>query len=93
MCSQAVVRLSHTVWETKYTILTGLMKRLGSGRFARGLFRKPPNTDNDPYLLILLAEQEFGEGREEQASYLLEAAYKAFDRTAKSNVYRLRPAV
>lgn len=33
----------------------------------------------DLHVLLLLADQEFFEGREERALYLVEAAYKVFD--------------
>ncbi len=35
--------------------------------------------DADPYLFVLLANQEFGEQRPEQAKSLIEAAYLAYD--------------
>jgi hypothetical protein len=35
--------------------------------------------DADPYLFVLLADQEFGEQRPEQAESLIEAAYLAYD--------------
>jgi hypothetical protein len=40
------------------------------------LARRPAN---DAYLLVLLADQELGAGRGEQAQSLLEAAYASFD--------------
>jgi hypothetical protein len=40
------------------------------------------NQKTDAYLLVLLADQELTEGREEQARYLVEAAYEYFDQTA-----------
>jgi hypothetical protein len=92
MRPQAVIPLNEPAAEAKYTVLTGLMKRLGSGRFARALFKAPPVTENDPYLLILLADQELDEGREEQARYLVEAAYEAFDQRSNICVFRIRPA-
>jgi hypothetical protein len=39
-------------------------------------------------LLVLLASQALDEGREDQATCLIEAAYAAFD--SRSNVTRLR---
>jgi hypothetical protein len=35
--------------------------------------------DADPYLFVLLADQELGERRPEQAESLIEAAYAAYD--------------
>ncbi len=35
--------------------------------------------DRDPYLLVLLADQEFAAYRTEQAESLIEAAYAAYD--------------
>ncbi|HEY4043821.1 MAG TPA: hypothetical protein VGM32_18510 [Rhodopila sp.] len=38
-----------------------------------------PSSDADPYLLVLLADQEIASHRLEQASSLIEAAYAAYD--------------
>jgi hypothetical protein len=91
MRHQAVIPLREPVAETKYTVLTGLMKRFGSGRFARALLKPPQTTENDPYLLILLADQELVGGREEQARYLVEAAYEAFDQKSNVYIFRMQP--
>jgi hypothetical protein len=88
---QVVMYLNSHGVETKHASLTRLMKRLGSGRFARAFFKTPATKKNDPYLLLLLADQELDEGREEQARYLVEAAYEAFDQQKESGVYRLHP--
>lgn len=88
---QVVMDLNSHGMETKHASLTRLMKRLGSGRFARAFFKAPPMKKSDPYLLLLLADQELDEGREEQARYLVEAAYEVFDRQKESRVYRLYP--
>lgn len=88
MRSQAVVYLNGKAPVTKHATLTGLLKRLGSGRLAQVLFKPNPVTEEDPYLLVLLASQAFDEGREEQATCLIDAAYEAFDQRA--NVTRLR---
>jgi hypothetical protein len=45
-------------------------------------FNRPEHQDEDLYLFVVLAEQELVEGREDQARYLIEAAYTAFDRRA-----------
>lgn len=87
MGSQAVVYLNGGAAVTKRPTLTGLLRRLGSGRLARVL--KPPAvTEDDPYLLILLAGQAFDEGREQQASCLVDAAYAAYD--SRANVTHLK---
>jgi hypothetical protein len=66
-----------------------LLQRLGSGPFARAILKQQLRADTDPYLLLLLADQELIEGRYEQAKYLVEAAYEFFDRKASANIYRL----
>lgn len=38
-----------------------------------------PSRDSDPYLLVLLADQEFVAHRPEQAESLIEAAYAVYD--------------
>jgi hypothetical protein len=88
---QVVMHLNKDGVKTKHASLTRLVKRLGSARFAQVFFKAPPTKKNDPYLLLLLAEQELDEGREEQARYLIEAAYEAFDRQKESRVYKLYP--
>jgi hypothetical protein len=91
MRHQTVIPLREPVAETKYMALTGLMKRFGSGLFARTLVKSPPITESDPYLLVLLADQELGEGREEQAIYLVDAAYEAFDQKSNVYIFRMQP--
>jgi hypothetical protein len=88
---QGMTYLNDLAATPKPATLTGLMKRLGSGRFVRRLFKVPPAPERDPYLLVLLADQEFGEGHEEQAVYLIEAVYRAFDR--QREITRPRVAV
>jgi hypothetical protein len=75
---------------TRDTPFTGLTKCLGSGRAARSALRTPPKPDIDAHLLLVLADQELTEGREEQARYLVEAAYEALDRKAEAEVHILR---
>jgi hypothetical protein len=77
---QGVTYLNNLAAAPKPTTLTGLMKRLGSGRLVRRFFKARAVTERDPYLLVLLADQEFSEGHEEQAVNLIEAVYRAFDR-------------
>jgi hypothetical protein len=54
-------------------------RRLGATRSGSTLIRTS-HPDSDPYLLVLLADQELTAGRDEQACCLLDAAYAAFDR-------------
>jgi hypothetical protein len=74
---------SHTA-ATRQAALTKLMKRLDSNRFAQRSLKPPSGKKIDPYNLVLLADQELGEGREEQARYLIEAAYGAYDQQNES---------
>jgi hypothetical protein len=78
MIRQSVVHFFDAVPATKNRPLKELMKRLAQGRLARD--PAPPEVNPDPYLLLLLADQELVEGREDQARYLVEAAYESFDR-------------
>jgi hypothetical protein len=89
MITQPVVQLFGPASAIKDRPFTGLMKRLGAGRFARPLTKPPPEVNADPHLLLLLADQELVEGREEQARYLVEAAYEFYDRKTRTNVCRL----
>src|ERR1700742_204765 len=54
-------------------------RRIGWTRFTRGAGRSRTRPRLDPYTLVLLADQEFLDGRGEQAMTLLDAAYAAFD--------------
>ena len=67
---------------------TGLKKHVIASRFGRGV-RTPVS---DPYLLLLLANQELVGGREGQARCLIEAAYEIFDRKAEANAFKLDQA-
>ena len=91
MCSQVVMHLHNHVGATGHTVLTGVMKRRGSSQPVRNHAKVPSTADNNPFVLVLLADQEFSEGREEQAIFLLDAAYKAFDKKAKTAIYRRHP--
>jgi len=91
MSQETVVQLFGATQATKNGPLKGLMRRLGSARIRRSTSRPGP-TNHDPYLLVLLADQELVAGREEQARYLVEAAYDFFDQKAQSNVYKLNLA-
>ena len=82
MGSPAVVYLNGGATTTKPATLSGLLRRLGSGRLARVLRKPLAVTEDDPYLLVLLASQALDEGREQQAACLIDAAYAGFDRRA-----------
>jgi hypothetical protein len=73
----------------KDTPFAGLIKCRGTGKAVRSRLRTP-KPDIDAHLLLVLADQELTEGREEQARYLVEAAYEAFDRKAEAEVHILR---
>jgi hypothetical protein len=89
MRSQTIVHLHNPDNETKNTTLKGLIRRLNSSLFVRSQAKAHPTIDNDPYALILLAKQEIVEGREEQAKCLVDAAYEAFDKMAKTTIARV----
>jgi hypothetical protein len=89
LVQQSVIHLVSPASANKDTPFTGLIRRLGSGRIARALLMTPPKPDIDPHLFLLLADQELIEGREEQARYLIEAAYEIFDRKTEAGVYTL----
>jgi hypothetical protein len=88
MGSQAVVYLNGRSSATKPATLAGLLRRLGTSRLAQVLCKPPAVIEEDPYLLVLLADQALDEGREQQAACLVDAAYAAFDQWA--NVTALR---
>lgn len=88
---QVVTYLNSHATATKRAALKRLMQRLGSGRVAQGFLKTPPIRKSDPHILLLLADQELEEGREEQARYLIEVAYEFYDQYNKSCVYRIRP--
>ncbi len=89
MVPRPLIRLVSPATEAKGTQFTGVMKRFGSGHIAQALLKTPPRTEIDPYLLLVLADQELIEGREEQARYLIEAAYEVFDQKAEASVSAL----
>jgi hypothetical protein len=84
-----VIRLIRSDQVSKDTPFTGLINRLGSARITRTLLMTAPKRSIDPYLLLLLADQELVEGREEQARYLVEAAYEVFDRKTDTGIHTL----
>ena len=66
-----------------------LLKHLRAGRFARVFLKPAPKADTDPYLLLLLADQELSDGRKEQARHLIDAVYEHFDQKTKVQVSTL----
>jgi hypothetical protein len=55
--------------------------RFGLARFGRAPLKPArQDPDADAYLLVLLADQELAAGRDEQAQFLVDAAYASFDR-------------
>jgi hypothetical protein len=92
MYERIAMHMNNPAKNAKHTALTGIMKRLAYGRLTRALFKLPPAADSDPYLLVLLADQEIGDGRVDQAHHLIDAAYAAFDRKAKTSEPALSPA-
>ena len=60
------------------------VKREALKRFLRSAPKVGAHADLDAYVLVLLADQEFTAGRDEQAQSLLDAAYSAFDRETDS---------
>jgi hypothetical protein len=85
MAQHPVIRLVSPTPTNKDRPLVDLLKRLGPGRLARSVLNTPAKLDTDPYILLLLADQEFADGREVQARHLVDAAYEFFDRKAKAN--------
>jgi hypothetical protein len=85
--AQPVLQLVSTSPASKKTPFTGLMKNFRSAQIARSLLVTQQKPDIDAYLLLVLADQELTEGREEQARYLVEAAYEVFDRKAEAGFY------
>jgi hypothetical protein len=69
-----------------------LLKGMDHGRLTQVIPNTDPRSDNDPYLLLLLADQELVEGRKEQARHLVEAAYESFDQKTNAKVYTLHLA-
>jgi hypothetical protein len=89
MMRQPLIELFGSTESAKGRPIKGLTKRVGTKQMARSFARAAPETPTDPYLLLLLADQEMVDGREEQARYLIEAAYEFFDRKARVNVRTL----
>jgi hypothetical protein len=87
-----VIHLVHSVPSARDGTFAGLMRRLGARRLARAMPGPAPETAADPYLLLMLADQELVDGREEQARYLVEAAYELYDQKATPGTCRLHVA-
>jgi hypothetical protein len=78
MTSQPIVPLRARAAEHDPSAFPLVLKRPGRTWFAR--FGAEPARQADPYLLVLVAEQEIRAGREQDARTLVDAAYAAFDR-------------
>ena len=89
MVSQPVIHLFDPSRAIKHSRFKGLMDRLGAGRLPRPDARPVRELNTDPYLLVLLADQELTDGREDQARCLVEAAYDVFDRKTTAKIHRL----
>jgi hypothetical protein len=89
MTGQPVIELFSSTASAKGRPIKGLMKRIGAKQIGRSFATAAPETPTDPYLLLLLADQEMVDGREDQAKYLVEAAYEFFDRNARVNARTL----
>jgi hypothetical protein len=85
MDRHSVIRLVSPAPTSKDRPFFDLLKRLGPGQLARAVLKTPTRLETDPYILLLLADQELADGREAQARYLVDAAYEFFDRKAKAN--------
>lgn len=92
MIAQPVIYLSDLTPKTKAHPFKDLMKSFRSGRLTRPLADPVAELHTDPYLLLLLADQELVEGRKEQAGCLIEAVYDFFDRKTRANVHILQVA-
>lgn len=92
MVLKPVIRLVGASHAPKKGPFTELMKRLGGNRLARRDTKAAQKAEADPYLLVLLADQELGDGRKEQARYLVDAAYDFFDRKAEGRVLKMNLA-
>jgi hypothetical protein len=97
MITQPVVHLFSFRRAEKDKPLKAVPKRLGSATAKRAgvtsaFSGSSPGEYVDPYLLLLLADQELVEGRTDQARYLVETAYDFFDRKAAATAPKLHVA-
>jgi hypothetical protein len=92
MLPHPVIRLVSPAPPIEDRPLTRLFKRLGQGRLTRVVPKTPSKSDRDPFVFLLLADQELVAGRKEQARHLIEAAYEFFDRKATARVFTLHRA-
>lgn len=90
---QVVTYLNSHPATARHAAKTRLMKQLGSGLHTQGFLTAPPIRKTDPYFLLLLAERELHEGHNEQAEYLVESAYVAYDQRIEPCSYKIRPVV
>lgn len=87
MVSKSPLHLVEDAAGIRPKAITELVSRIGRSRFRLAFSNAIKVKLNDPYLLILLADQELVDGREQQARYLVEAAYEAFDRNAEPKTW------
>ncbi len=90
MIPSHVIPLFFNVIPEDDTTRRNLAPHLRAGRSNRAGNEVKRDLDADPYLLLLLADQELLEGREEQARHLITTAYEVFDRKAKTNIFRFQ---
>ncbi|MEA2739021.1 MAG: hypothetical protein QOH05_2328 [Acetobacteraceae bacterium] len=89
---QQMIRLVRPISAMEEIPVTPLAKSLRSPMLLRARNKPFPSADTDPYLLVLLADQELAERREDQARCLIDAAYQMFDRATKGRSLGLRLA-
>ncbi|HEY0185712.1 MAG TPA: hypothetical protein VGC09_23155 [Rhodopila sp.] len=92
MTPRTVIHLFHSDKAQNDRPFGRLTTRLGSGHFVATERDEPAGADIDPYLLLILADQELLDGREDQARSLVEAAYACFDQKARSSAAGLHLA-
>ncbi|HET6306914.1 MAG TPA: hypothetical protein VFG12_06995 [Rhodopila sp.] len=88
-CPHVVTYLDRHPLAKLRTALAWRIKRRTAARFPLGYSAPPQIRPSDPFILVLLADQELAEGREDQASCLIEAAYDAYDRRRQPPRLRL----
>ncbi len=89
MATENLVHLVDAAPGKQPRALAKLIERVSHSPIRRALSKMLVTTPSDPYLLILLADQELMDGREQQAACLVEAAYEAFDRETGARVFPL----
>ena len=89
MIMQTVIHLFGPDSAIEEKHLPRLMRRRDPSRLNQSLPTPPTEASTNPYLLLLVANQELAEGREDQAKCLVEAAYELFDRKAEVVAFKL----